>query len=634
MRYVRYILPVLLLIVSACDTIRTSAPLLPVEDFFKNPEKTAFHLSPDGKHISYLAPYKSRMNLFIKKDNDSAAVRITSITESDIDNYFWVNDDRLIYIMDDSGNEEYRLYAINCDGSSPVDITPVDGVAIKLVSLLQKDDKHILASFNIIKPNLFDVYKLNVYNGKMDLIAKNPGSVISWIADNSGEVRVAVTSDVANMGLLYRKTNTDNFKLLKYTSFKDDFYPLRFSADNKYIYVASNLERDKTAIIKYDPDNEREVETIFESKEADVNHVLVSRKTNEVVGVKYSTAHLNYELFTDYHKKIYDNISSKLPGKEFVITDLDDNDNKALIKAYSDKSPGEFYLYDVSTGNMELLANPEPWIKEEDMADMKPVSFIARDGLKISGYLTIPKGRKAYNLPVVVTPHGGPWLRDYWGFDPDVQFLANRGYAVLQINYRGSTGFGKSFHQAGFKEWGGKIINDITDGVHWLINQEIADSNRIGIYGYSFGGYAAVAGLAFTPELYKCGISYAGLVDISSYLEGIPPKWQSYKDMMYQMVGDPKSDSLLIHQHSPIFYHSNIKAPLFVAMGANDPRVSQKDMDILTAKLKKRGLDVVYMVKGDEGHGYRKEENRLEFYSTMETFLEKYLKGKVYISDN
>ncbi|GJQ63939.1 MAG: peptidase [Melioribacteraceae bacterium] len=630
MRYLRYILPVLLLIVSACDSIRTSAPLLPVEDFFKNPEKTAFHLSPGGKYISYLAPYESRMNLFIIKEDDSAAVRITSITDSDIDKYFWVNDDRLIYIMDEGGNEEYRLYAINCDGSSAIDITPADGVAIKLISLLRDDDEHILASFNINTETLFDVYKLNVYTGEIDLLVKNPGSVISWIADNSGEVRVAISSDVANMGMLYRKNSTEEFSLIKYTSFTDSFYPLRFTPDNKYMYVASSIGRDKTAIIKYDPDNKKEIETVYSSKEADVNHVLISRKTNEVVGVKYNTSHLNYELFTDYHKNIYDDIAAKLPGMEFYVTDLDRNEQKALLKAYSDKSPGEYYLYEVSTNKMEKLANPEPWINPDEMADMKPVSYISRDGLKINGYLTVPKGRKPHNLPVVVLPHGGPWLRDYWGFDPDVQFLANRGYAVLQINFRGSTGFGKAFHQAGYKEWGGKIIDDISDGVHWLINQEIADSNRIGIYGFSFGGYAAIAGLAFTPELYRCGVSYAGLVDIFSYLDGIPPKWQSYKDMMYKMVGDPASDSLLIHQHSPIFYQSQIDDPLFVAMGANDPRVSQKDMDILTAKLKKRGLEVIYMVKGDEGHGYRKEENRLEFYSTMEKFLAKNLGGKVY----
>ncbi|MFI5171192.1 MAG: alpha/beta hydrolase family protein, partial [Chitinophagales bacterium] len=269
-----------------------------------------------------------------------------------------------------------------------------------------------------------------------------------------------------------------------------------------------------------------------------------------------------------------------------------------------------------------------PWLKEEDLAQIKPVSYKSRDGLTINGYLTLPVGSDGKNLPVVINPHGGPWARDSWFLNPEVQFLANRGYAVLQMNFRGSTGYGKKFMEAGFKQWGKNMQNDISDGVHYLIEQGIADKNKIGIYGASYGGYAVLAGLTFTPELYACGVDYVGVSNLFTFMETIPPYWEPYLEMMYEMVGNPESDKELLSESTPLFHIDKIKAPLFVAQGAMDPRVKKSESDQIVNALREKGIEVEYMVKENEGHGFSNEENRFEFYNAMEQFLEKYLLKK------
>jgi dipeptidyl aminopeptidase/acylaminoacyl peptidase len=275
------------------------------------------------------------------------------------------------------------------------------------------------------------------------------------------------------------------------------------------------------------------------------------------------------------------------------------------------------------------IADVSPWINENELAEMKPISYTSGDGLTIHGYLTLPPGKKAANLPVVVNPHGGPWARDYWGYNPEVQFLANRGYAVLQVNFRTSTGYGKSFWEAGFKEWGLKIQDDITDGVNWLVGEGIADPKRVGIYGGSFGGYATLAGLAFTPDLYACGVDYVGVANLFTLIKTIPPYWEPLREMMYEMMGHPEKDKDLYEKVSPIFHADNIRVPVLVAQGANDPRVNKAESDQIVEALKAKGIEVEYMVKDNEGHGFQNEENRFDFYRAMERFLGKHLGGRV-----
>jgi dipeptidyl aminopeptidase/acylaminoacyl peptidase len=300
-----------------------------------------------------------------------------------------------------------------------------------------------------------------------------------------------------------------------------------------------------------------------------------------------------------------------------------------LVRTYSDRSLGAYYFYDRDGGDFQKLVDVSPWIDENEMAGMRAVEYEARDGKTIRGYLTLPGGEPARPLPVVVNPHGGPWSRDSWGFNPEVQFLANRGYAVLQVNFRGSVGYGKSFWQAGFKEWGRSMQDDITDGVRWLVDQGVADPARVGIYGGSYGGYAVLAGLAFTPELYACGVDYVGVSNIFTLLESIPPYWELQRQMLYEMIGHPEQEADLLEAASPLFHADRIRAPLLVAQGANDPRVKKAESDQIVAALEERGLDVPYLVKEDEGHGFRNEENRFEFYRAMETFLSYHLGGQV-----
>jgi len=296
-----------------------------------------------------------------------------------------------------------------------------------------------------------------------------------------------------------------------------------------------------------------------------------------------------------------------------------------LVRTFSDKTRGAYYLFNTKTNELNKLADISPWLDPLKMADMKPISYKSRDGLTINGYLTLPKDSPGTNLPVVINPHGGPWARDYWGFNSEVQFLANRGYAVLQMNFRGSTGFGREFWEISFKQWGKTMQDDVTDGVHWLINKGIADKDRIGIYGGSYGGYATLAGVAFTPELYSCAISYVGVSNLFTFIETIPPYWELYKKMLYEMVGHPEDDKELMLSSSPYHHADKIIAPLFVAQGANDPRVKKSESDQIVEALESRGIDVQYMVKDNEGHGFHNEENRMDFYNAMIEFLNKHM---------
>ena len=329
-------------------------------------------------------------------------------------------------------------------------------------------------------------------------------------------------------------------------------------------------------------------------------------------------------MFKDVEKKLPKNV-------KITITDLNKNEDKFIVRTYSDRDLGAYYIYDSIQKKLTKLAELSPWLNPEKMAEMKPIKYRSRDGLVIHGYLTLPaslKGKRPKNLPVVVNPHGGPWARDEWGFNPEVQFLANRGYAVLQMNYRGSTGYGKKFWEASFKQWGLKMQDDISDGVNWLIKQGIADPKRIAIYGGSYGGYATLAGLTFTPDLYACGIDYVGVSNLFTFIKSIPPYWKPYLDMFSEMVGDPARDKELFEKTSPLYHADKIKVPLLIAQGAKDPRVNINESNQMVDALRKRGINVPYLVKDDEGHGFRNEENRFEFYEAMENFITQCLGGK------
>jgi len=591
--------------------------LIPLKDFFKNPTRVSYEISPDGKHLAYLAPYKKRMNIFMD------GKRLTNITDRDVSGILWKGNDYIIYERDFGGDENYQLFSVNAKNGETRALTPFKNVRASILDDLEDlSDTEILFTMNKDNPELFDVYRLNIITGKIDLEVKNFGNIVDWITDHNGVVRMAVSSDGVNSKIYSRADNKSEFKKILELDFKNSFDPIFFTFDNKNVYASTNLGRDKKAIVEYDLSKKQEIRTVYENNEVDVTHLAYSKKRKVLLSVTYYTDRLNRVFIDKEIEDIYKKLEAALPKDvEISLTSKSKEEDKFIIRTHSDKTLGSYYLYDVKRSNLKKLADISPWLKPNEMCNMVPIQYKSRDGLTIHGYLTIPRVAKAKNLPVVINPHGGPWARDHWGFDPEVQFLANRGYAVLQMNYRGSTGYGKKFWKASFKQWGLKMQDDISDGVKWLIDQGIADPKRVAIYGGSYGGYAVLAGLTFTPDLYACGVDYVGVSNLFTFMNTIPPYWRPMLEMNYEMIGNPKKDKELLAKASPVMHVDKIKVPLLVAQGAKDPRVNIDESNQMVDALKKRGINVPYIVKANEGHGFRNEENRMDLYRNMENFL-------------
>ncbi len=601
-----------------------AATRVPLRDFFRNPEIAALTLSPDGLQLAYMAPVEHRLNLFVQKRGEAKARQVTDIRDRDIGGYFWKGDETLIYLKDDGGDENYHLYAVNLKTDETKDLTPFPGVRAGVVDDLEEVENEILISMNKRRPDVFDVYRLNLISGEMKLVVENPGNYVDYLTDHEGKVRVAqakVAEENLNV-VLFRESEEMEFRPIITTGFKDDVTPYFFSADNKMLYAASNLKRDKKALVLIDPTTGSEQKELFSHPEVDVGGAGWSNARKVLTSISYTTDKSRRHFFDDKARQIYATLEKKLPGYEVAIGSSNKAEDVYIVRTYSDKTRGSYYLFDWKTGKLEKWRELSPWLNEQDMADMRPISYKSRDGLTIHGYLTLPKGREAKNLPIIVNPHGGPWVRDHWGFNSEVQLLANRGYAVLQMNYRGSVGYGRAFWEAGFKQWGLKMQDDITDGVEWLIKQGIADPKRIAVYGASYGGYAVLAGLAFTPDVYACGVDYVGVSNIFTLMKTIPPYWKPLMAEFYEKVGHPEKDEELLRSISPVFHADKIKVPLFIAQGARDPRVNKAESDQMVAALEARGIKVEYMVKENEGHGFHNEENRFEFYEAMEKFLQ------------
>lgn len=607
------------------------APLIPLKDFFKNPEKSRYQISPDGKYFSFMAPYESRMNIFVQEIGQDSAKRLTSETDRDVAGYFWANNNRILFLKDKGGDENFRLYGVNVDGSNLICFTDFDGVRTQIIDDLEDIPNEVIIGMNQRNPQVFDAYRLNIETGEMKMIAENPGNIQGWMTDHDGKLRVAtaIAEDGISMQILYRDTEAEPFKVVLTTSFKDQMAPHFFTFDNKAVYASSNLGRDKAAIVEFDIANGKEINVLYENADYDVDGLNYSRKRKVLTAATFESWKNEKHFFDAQSEATYNKIAEKLQGYEIGISSATKEEDKYIVRTYSDRSLGAYYLYDVASDKLDKIADVSPWINEADMATIAPVQYQSRDGLTINGYLTLPKGytmETAKNLPVVINVHGGPWARDSWGFNPEVQFLANRGYAVLQMNFRGSTGYGKEFWQASFKQWGLTMQDDITDGVNWLIEKGIADPKKVAIYGGSYGGYATLQGIVKDPQLYAAAVDYVGVSNLFTFMNTIPPYWKPMLDMMYEMVGNPTADSAQLALTSPALNADKIVTPLFVAQGANDPRVNKAESDQMVEALKARGIEVQYMVKDNEGHGFHNEENQFDFYEAMEKFLAAHLK--------
>ncbi|MCY7388846.1 MAG: S9 family peptidase [Burkholderiales bacterium] len=603
-----------------------AAKQIPMRDFFKNPQEAGHQISPDGKYLSWLAPYERRLNVFVKPIGGGEAKRVTSETARDIGGYFWKGD-RILYVKDFGGDENFHVVSVNLKGEDLKDLTPGEKVRAQIVDSLVDDDRSIIVSHNKRDPKVFDVFRTNVSTAEEKLIAQNPGNITSWMTDHDGKLRVAGTTDGVNTTLLYREKEEDAFKPILTTNFKEGVQPLLFTFDNKQMVVGSNRGRDKTAIFEFDPVTAKEGKLIAEHAEVDMGNVGYSRKRKVLTNANYTTWKNERKFLDKEAEAMFKAVEAKLPGYEVAFVSANKAEDKYIVASFNDKTRGKRYLFDKATGKLDFIADISPWMPEGELADMKPISYKSRDGLTINGYLTLPKGVAAKNLKVVVNPHGGPWARDQWRFNPEVQFLANRGYAVFQMNFRGSTGYGRKFWEASFKQWGKTMQDDVTDGVQWLIKEGIADPKRVAIYGGSYGGYTALAGVAFTPDLYAAAVSYVGVSNLFTFMGTIPPYWKPFLEMLHEMVGHPEKDKELLASASPVMHADKIKTPLFIAQGAKDPRVNKAESDQMVEALKKRGVVVEYMVKDNEGHGFANEENRFDFYEAMEKFLAKHIKS-------
>lgn len=602
-----------------------------LEDFFRNPEKTGFQISPDGKYFSYMAPYENRLNLFVQEIGSDKATRITSETARSIAGSLWANGNRILYVKDTGGDENYQLYGVNLDGTDAKAYTAFPNVRTQIIDKLENIDSLVIVGLNKRNPQVFDPYRLNLNTGELSLLAENPGNIQGWMTDHEGKLRVALAIvDGVNTQILYRETEEQPFRPVLTTNFKETVSFVSFTPDNKMVYALTNIGRDKTALVLMDPATCEEKEVLYTNDKYDIAGVGYSEAKKKLVSVSCIGHKGNIRHFFDSDEEaIRARLEERLKGYDIGTTSEDRSENIRMIYAGSDRTYGTYYLYNVKEDQLTKVADLAPWIKEEEMSPMHPITYTSRDGLTIEGYLTLPKGftpETARNLPVVVNPHGGPWARDTWGYNPEVQFLANRGYAVLQMNFRASTGYGRRFTELGYKQWGQTMQDDITDGVQWLIKEGIADPKRVAIYGASYGGYATLAGVTFTPELYACAIDYVGVSNLFTFMQTIPPYWKPLLDMMYEMVGDPVKDKEMMEKYSPVFHVDRIKAPLFIAQGANDPRVNKAESDQMVEALKQRGVEVEYMVKDNEGHGFHNEENRFDFYRAMEKFLAAHLK--------
>jgi dipeptidyl aminopeptidase/acylaminoacyl peptidase len=606
-------------------------PLIPRETIFGNPRYVSPRLSPDGRHLAYLAPSEGVLNLWVRtvgKDDDRA---VTQDERRGIHTYLWAkNGEQLLYVQDRDGDENWHLYAVGLAGGEPLDLTPVEGVRVQPIATANDFPDEILVGLNDRMPQLHDVYRVSTRTGERELVAQNDMGAMSWIADHRLKLRVArVPNAHGGYELLVRQDDRAAWRRALSWDGEDALstYAHAFAGDNETLYLTSSIGSDTSQVRAFNV-NTLEETVLAAEPDADAWDLLLHPQTHEPQAAAFARERKRWQVIDKGLEEDFRALSRLHPG-DFEIVGRDLRDSTWLVAYSQDKGPVVYYAYDHKSKEGRFLCATRSELMELTLAEMKPISYRARDGLTIHGYLTLPVGAPAKNLPTVVNVHGGPWDRDFWGYSPEAQWLANRGYAVLQVNYRGSLGYGKRFIGAGDREWGGKMQDDVSDGVMWLIDEGVADSERIGIFGGSYGGYAVLSGLTKTPELYACGVDIFGPSNLFTLLDTLPPYWEPIKPMFYRRVGHPEKNKELLRERSPLFFVDRIAAPLLIAQGANDPRVKRSESLRIVEALREAGKTVEYLEFADEGHGFIRPENRLTFYARAEAFLAEHLGGRL-----
>lgn len=611
-----------------------AAPLVPLEHFFDDPERAAARVSPDGAKLAWLAPADGVLNVWASDRDGGDPVQVTHDRERGVRSYAWTRDSaRILYLQDTGGDENTHLFVADLSHREQPDrdLTPWAGVKVGVVDVPRHDPDHILISTNRRDRSVFDVERLDLVTGGVAPVAENPGAIMGWLTDRDGRVRSAIAqTPTGDHELLVRDDETEPFRVLAEYANEDSGMPYAFSADGTQIYVGSARDSDRIRLVALDIATGVE-RVIDEDEEADLGGPIISDATGELIGAVYRRDRVVIHPFDDDFAADIERVRAIHPGDP-MIGSTDDAERYWTVAFDDDRDPGATYLFDRRSGKARLLFRSRPWLVPEHLAERRPVRITSRDGLTLRCYLTLPVGVSGLDLPMVLMVHGGPWARDGWGWDPQAQFLANRGYAVLQVNYRGSTGFGKSFTHAAEREFAGKMHDDLIDAVNWAIDERVADPRRVAIYGGSYGGYAALVGATFTPEVFSAVISVVGPSNLVTLVRSFPPYWRPLlAGTWFKFVGDPDDPDQLadLEARSPINRVDKIVAPLLVIQGANDPRVTKHESDQIVDAVRARGVPVEYIVKDDEGHGFVKPANRMDVYRAIERFLATHLGGRL-----
>ncbi len=608
-----------------------------VEDYFAKPKASTFRYSPDGKYISYREKDENgKRHIYVKDVATGESQRAIEEKEELVRGYAWLNNSRLAYLMDNGGDENYHVFAVDLDGSNLKDLTPFDGVQAQFSNLLEEDKEHIIVLMNKNNPQIFEPYKINVVTGALEQLYTNDdpaNPIVGYDFDKDGNLKGFTKFKNGVDQEVYYTDGKGGFNVIKNLNWKDTFSIISFDYATDYehdAYVVSNLESDKAKILKYDLKENKMLEEVFANDSYDVSDMGLSKKRG------YELDYVSYEgdkeviiPISAVNKKLHEHILTAFPGKQYSIVDATEEEDKLLVFLQSDKLYGEYHSYDVAKDKFTFVFNLMPQLKEEDMAEMRPITFKSRDGLTLHGYITLPKAALAgEKVPVIVNPHGGPQgIRDSWGFNPEAQLFASRGYATLQVNFRISGGYGKEFLEAGFKQIGRKAMDDVEDGLKYVVDQGWVDKDKAAIYGGSHGGYAVLRGLTKTPDLYACGVDYVGVSNLFTFMDSFPEYWKPYLKIVKEIWYDEDipEEKKIMEEVSPVYQIDKIKKPLFVVQGANDPRVNINESDQIVEALRAKGQDVPYMVKYDEGHGFGKEENSIALYKAMMGFFAKHL---------
>jgi len=618
---------------------RKRPPTLSVEDFFSPPERAGATISPDGTRIAYLAPWRNRLNVWVQDVEGTEEPRCVTADETrSVYIYSWTHDSRwLLYLQDNGGDEHWHVHRVDPDdpAGTAVDLTPFPRVRASY-ELLKAQPGKALVQHNARNAELMDAFELDIATGELTLLAENPGTVVGWISGPGGELFTNTLTAGGDVEISQWDSATRSLRTITVYEGRDyplGIHPIAVSPDGTGIWLGSYRGSDRLRLARLDVATGEE--TVIDSHPhydlgAQImlpSPFIISERTGELIGARYYGERQVIHALDDEFADVLSRLATLSDGDLAGIS-CDDSGQRWVVSFTHDRDPHATYFYDHATGESRLLFRPYPHLDPAALAEMTPVTVTARDGLDLHAYLTLPVGRPPENLPLVLLVHGGPWARDCWGYQPDVQLLANRGYAVLQVNFRGSTGYGKAFTQAAIGEFAGKMHDDLIDAVDWAVKQGFADRDRVAIFGGSYGGYATLVGVTFTPDVFAAAIDYVGISSLPNFMRTLPDVGRRFLANNWNLyVGDPsdpqqEADMLA---RSPITRVDRIRTPLLVVQGANDSRVVQAESDNMVAALRARGVEVEYMVKQDEGHGFVNPDNNIDLYHAVERFLAAHL---------